>query len=192
MHTISTPLANFNSHIPLESDVQFNNIDYYGDICEYSKLEVKETILQKVMHRFNTVDRETTAIKPISNGTIGGPRNEGYIYYPHHQFKIRNFSSYIEQGDNSTAGIPEYAEDLGDGRYIWRDLLPIGTNDGQEDSLDYPFVNGVHYLYDNLCFLAKRQDPFNLFDLQYRGDISDYFGDGITDNFTTKKADDVC
>jgi hypothetical protein len=32
MHTISTPLANFNSHTPLESNVQFNNIDYYGDI----------------------------------------------------------------------------------------------------------------------------------------------------------------
>jgi hypothetical protein len=193
MHTISIPLANFNSHIPLEYDVQFNNIDYYGDICEYSKLEFRETILQKVMHRFNTVDRETTSIKPISDGIIGGPRNEGYIYYPHHQLKIRNFSSYIEQGDDSTTGIPEYAENLGDGRYIWRDLLPIGTNDGQEDSLDYPFVNGVHYLYNNLCFLTKRQDPFNLFDLQYRsGDVSDLFGEGVTDNFTTKRADDVC
>jgi hypothetical protein len=31
-------LANFNSHTPLESNVQFNNIDYYGDIlhCYWS------------------------------------------------------------------------------------------------------------------------------------------------------------
>ena len=96
MHTISTPLADFNSHIPLESDIQFNNLDYYGDVCEYSKYEVKETILQKVMHRFNTVDRETTLLKPITNGTINGPRNEGYIYEPHYQIKIRNFSNFIE------------------------------------------------------------------------------------------------
>jgi hypothetical protein len=193
MHTISTPLSTFNSHTPLESNVTFNNFDYYGDLCEYSKLEAKETILKSVMHRFNTVDREITPLKPISNGFILGPRNEGYIYQPHHQLKIRNFSSYVEQGDNSTAGIPDYAEDLGDGRYIWRDLLPIGDNDGQEETLDYPFLNGVHYLYNNLCFTTKRQDPFALFGLQYNiTDIPDPSGKGLSDKFEIKNADDVC
>jgi hypothetical protein len=417
MHTISPPLSTFNSHIPLESDVRFNNIDYYGDLCEYSKLEVKETILKNVMHRFNTIDREITQLKPIGNvnvdinptvnkiynnifnyeagqaptlaafetqigfplingakfadtivfdnvgytvgdfvfqdsgltgylkcsanetgvasflensithiqclaeiigigsfldnsithvylpnnlsvgGTgaadgcfqsnniqylntpiiqhfgattglndvfngntgnnitviapsihqtsnggglegdlaylqanntvtfdwdgqevpewvinepkyptinnnfgniefnsiISGPRNEGYIYQPHHQLKIRNYSNYIEQGDNTTAGIPDYSENLGDGRYIWRDLLPIGDNDGQDDTLDYPFVNGSHHLYSNLCFTTKRQDPFGLFGLQYNTtDIPDPFGFGITDNFQIKDTDDVC
>jgi hypothetical protein len=196
MHTISPPLSSFNSHIPLESDVRFNNIDYYGDLCEYSKLEVKETILKNVMHRFNTVDREITQLKPISGvnpSTISGPRNEGYIYQPHYQLKIRNYSNYIEQGDNTTAGIPDYSENLGDGRYIWRDLLPIGDNDGQDDTLDYPFVNGSHHLYNNLCFTTKRQDPFGLFGLQYNTtDIPDPFGFGITDNFQIKDTDDVC
>jgi hypothetical protein len=193
MHTSSPPLAPFQTHTPLENDVQINNLDFYGDICEYSKYEAKETKLLSVMHRFNTVDREVTTSKPILGGIIGGPRNEGYIYYPHHEIKIRQFSNYVEQGDTSVSGVPDYAEDLGDGRYLWRDLLPIGINDGQDEVLDYPFLNGCHYLYQNLCIYSRRQDPFGYFGLLYtEGKPKDNRGDGIPNNFVTKKSDDVC
>jgi hypothetical protein len=193
MHTISTPLAPFNSHNFLENDVKINNQDYYGDICEYSKYEVKETVLSKVMHRFNTIDRELTQISPIAGGTINGPRNEGYLYYPHYNIKIRQFSNYIEQGDTSVINIPEYAEDLGDGRYLWRDLLDIGYNDGQEEVIDYPFLNGTHYLHDNICVYTRRQDPFGNFGLLYNKDFpNDIFGDGITNNFMVKNSGYVC
>jgi hypothetical protein len=193
MHTISPPLAPFESHTVLENDVTIDNADFYGDICEYSKFEAQETILQKVMHRFNTVDREATISKTITNGIIGGPRNEGYIYYPHQAMKIRQFSNYVEQGDNSTTGIPEYAEDLGDGRYLWRDLLSIGISDGQGEILDYPFLNGSHYLYQNICVYTRRQDPFGFFGLQYSNSTPrDIGGDGISNNFVTKSGNDVC
>lgn len=193
MHTSSPPLAPFQSHVPLENDININNLDFYGDICEYSKYEAKETTLLKVMHRFNTIDREITPSKQISDGVIGGPRNEGYIYYPHYEIKIRQFSNYVEQGDTSVVGIPDYAEDLGDGRYLWRDLLPVGTNDGQDETLDYPFLNNCHYLYQNLCIYTRRQDPFGYFDLLYtEGSPKDFGGDGMTNNFVTKKSDDVC
>jgi hypothetical protein len=193
MHTIAPPIAPFQSHTQLESDAQISNMDFYGDICEYSKYEARETKLLSVMHRFNTVDREVTTIKSITGGSIGGPRNEGYIYYPHHLIKIRQFSNYVEQGDSSTDGIPDYAENLGDGRYLWRDLLPIGINDGQDETLDYPFLNACHYMYQNLCIYTRRQDPFGYFGLLYtEGTPKDTSGDGINNNFVTKKSDDVC
>ena len=193
MHTSSPPLAPFISHTPVESDVRIVNQDYYGDICEYSKYEVKETVLINIMHRFNTVDREITASKPILGGVIDGTRNEGYIYYPHQKIKIREYSNYVEQGDTSVGDVPEYAEDLGDGRYLWRDLLPIGVNDGQEETLDYPFLNGCHYMYQNLCIYTRRQDPFGNFGLQYNLSFPiDKNGYIIQTNFNTKKADDVC
>ena len=145
------------------------------------------------MHRFNTVDREITASKPILGGVIDGTRNEGYIYYPHQKIKIREYSNYVEQGDTSVGDVPEYAEDLGDGRYLWRDLLPIGVNDGQEETLDYPFLNGCHYMYQNLCIYTRRQDPFGNFGLQYNLSFPiDKNGYIIQTNFNTKKADDVC
>jgi hypothetical protein len=193
MHTSSLPLAPFESQTPVEGDVKITNQDYYGDICEYSKYEAKETALLNIMHRFNTVDREATTSKPIDGGLLKGPRNEGYIYYPHYKIKIKEYSNYVEQGDESVVGIPEYAENLGDGRYLWRDLLPIGVNDGQEETVNYPFLNGCHYMYQNLCIYTRRQDPFGFFGLQFNEDYPyDVNGDGIQNNFTTKQADDVC
>lgn len=193
MHTSSVPLAPFQSHTPIESNVLISNNDYYGDICEYSKYEAKETILLSVMHRFNTIDRETTIVKPLNDMVINGPRLEGYMYQPHYQIKIRQFSNYVEQGDSTVIGIPEYAEYLGDDKYLWRDLLDIGYNDGQEETLDYPFLNNAHYLYKNICFVNKRQDPFGNYGLLYTKTYPmDISGDGTSDKFTIKNSGDVC
>ena len=45
------------SHTPLESNVTIAASTYYGDIVEYNKFRVKETVLGEVNHRFNTEDR---------------------------------------------------------------------------------------------------------------------------------------
>ncbi len=198
----------FTSHIPLEANVTINNNnsisnnnDFYGDLVEYNANEVREYILADVSHRFNTLNRETAS--PLSYvSAIGstpttisvnlGPRQEGYFYKPHHLIKIRDYSSYIEQGDIFTEGVPDYAVNLGDGRYLWRDLLDIGFNESNANSLDYPFLNGCHYMYDNYCFYVRRQDPFDNWGLFYATFPSDPIGDRMTDNFTTNSADDVC
>jgi hypothetical protein len=36
-------------------------------------------------------------------------------------------------------GIPDYATDLGDGRFLWRDILDIGFNENGSTIIDYPF-----------------------------------------------------
>lgn len=191
----------FPSHVPLENMVTIGNLDFYGDLVEYNTNEVKETILADVSHRFNTVNRETTA--PFSYiSTIGvfsaatsinlGPRQEGYFYKAHHLIKIREFSSYVETGDQHTAGIPDYAINLGDGRYIWRNLLDIGFNESSATPLDYPFLNGCHYLYDNYCLYLRRQDPFDNWGLFYSKFPADPIGEQMTDQFTTNSEDNVC
>ncbi len=194
---LSTP---FQTHDPLpgESNITINPIDdlFYGDIVEYNRIEQRERVLADVLHRVNTTNRENSA----GVTSPGGPRREGYLYKPHHRVKIREFSLYVEQGDNFTAGIPDYAVDLGDGRYLWRDLLDIGTYDGEGDFLDYPFTNGTHYLHTNLCFKTMRQDPWGSYGLYYGGngdtvdgyDPADPRGDGITDRFRVRRSDDVC
>ena len=191
----------FPSHTPLEINISINNNYFYGDLVEYNTHEVKETILAEVSHRFNTMSRETNtnfsyyssvgAIPKLTNINLG-PRQEGYHYRAHSMIKIREFSSYIEQGDSSIIGMPNYAVDLGDGRYLWRDLLDIGYNQSDEKPLDYPFLNGCHYMYTNDCFLVRRQDAFDNWGLYYNKPPSDPLGERLTDKYTFNSEDEVC
>ena len=200
MHTATATEAGFTSHTPIENGIPDNMTSFYGDIVEYSKYEAKETILQKISHRFNTLNRELTGPDSITVNasaatqsiTIGGTRNEGYIYEPHYLMQIREFSNYVEQGDSTTVDIPTYAVNLGDGRFLWRDLLPIGYNDGQLTTLDYPYLNNSHYFYQNYCLVMKRQDPFGVFDLYYGDFPADIPGDGLPNDFIVRNADDPC
>jgi hypothetical protein len=180
----------------LESDVLISDSDFFGDVVSYNRFDVREIILGEVRHRFNTPNRENggTVTDPTGNEPpiTMGVRNEGYFYKPHHLIKIRDFSNYIEQGDSSTAGIPDYAEELGDGRWLWRDLLDIGFSDTSNTPLDYPFLNGCHYIHQNYCFPIRRQDPFGQYGLYYVGFPRDSFGERMTDNFIVKKSQDAC
>jgi len=198
---------------PLTANVNINDQFFYGDLVEYNDYELIEHTLGVVGHRFNTENRISNGITigcGFSSGAkcIAGPRHEGYFYYPHHRIKIRDYSTYIEQGNANTVGIPDYATNLNDGnnnegRWIWRDLLDIGVNDGQQETLNYPFLNGAHYMYQNYCFPVRRQDPYGQYDLYYGyeedtngGQINfepyDIVGVGITNNFDVNSAEDAC
>jgi hypothetical protein len=192
----SGDIIQFESQTPLENDILINNNLFYGDIVEYNRYELFETVLSNVLHRFNTLDRE----KPWDTLAAKGPRREGYLYNPHNLIRVKDFSLYVEQGDNTTDGIPDYAEDLGDGRIIWRDLLDIDNTNGLNGGVNYPFTNGCHYLYDNYCFKTFRQDPFGQYDLYYQGntldeesyDPSDPRGKPITDKYKIRGNSNEC
>lgn len=202
IHNGTTP---FVSHIALENNVLINDSVFYGDLVEYNTNDLLETTLAVVSHRFNTKNRETVSNfsyvtgPPLTGGgqpqtkTIDlGPRHEGYFYSPHNLIKIRNFSNYIETGDEFTIDLPSYAVNLGDGQYKWRDLINIGFNESDATPLNYPFLNGVHYMYSNYCMHVRRQDPFAYWGLYYSNFPSDPIGDRITDKFQVNSVDDVC
>jgi hypothetical protein len=62
------------------------------------------------------------------------------------------YLKYVEQGINIDE-IPDYAINLGDGRYLWRDIIDVGVSSGVGKALDYPFLNGCHYIYTKIIFL---------------------------------------
>lgn len=179
-----------NTFVALEDDVVDGDVEFFGDVVEYNETELIETVLADVHHRFNTLNRETAA---TVNGVTVGAKYEGYYYKAHNKIEIKSFSNYIEQGDENTGGIPDYATTLPDGRIIWRDMLDIGVNNGQEETVDYPFANGCHYLYDINCVNLKRQDPFNAYGVYYTGDYPDISGDIYdTADFETNDSGDNC
>lgn len=195
---VNTP---FKSHKPLENQLNIYGDYFYGDLVEYNLYEVKETILANISHSFNTKNRETASnltyldtkgFSPINKTIDLGPRFEGYFYNPHQLVRIRQFSDYIEQGDEKTLNIPSYAVNIGDNTYLWRDLLDIGYNQSDENALNYPFLNGCHYIYQNDNFLVRRQDPFNNWGLYYNKFPSDPIGDKISDRNSFNSEEDVC
>lgn len=186
------------SHTPLEASVDVTGTTFYGDVVEYNRFTVKEVVLGEVYHRFNTLNREAGGSILTDNPTGGtyshdmGVREEGYLYKPFNKIKIRDFSGYIEQGDLNTEGVPSYAEDLGDGRFLWRDFLDIGFNDIQEKPVNYPFLNNAHYIHLNISHLVQRQDPFADYNLYYSSFPPDPFGDRKDDRFKTKNNNGAC
>jgi len=214
MHTLGNDTrAPFKSHIPLDNGlkVDINDSTFYGDLVEFSPYEFNETVLSEVTHRFNTIDRELTEKIEFTDSaetntnkskkTIEGIRCEGYLYKPHHKIKIRSFSDYVETGDDMTGGMPDYKYELSKNSYIWRDLFDLGVDninsDGVDTTVDYPFVNGCHYIYKNIFFPVKRQDPFGQFELYYDGNDTlfspaDIGGDNFTDKFNVNSSNDAC
>ena len=104
------------SHITPE-EVDFNNdINYYGDLCYYDNYNAMERVIQPVMHRFNTAQRESSVassgnyfstlvydeiyrddydtgdeflIKQYTQ-TDCNKRPEGYYYNPHYKIQIKS------------------------------------------------------------------------------------------------------
>jgi hypothetical protein len=68
--------------------------------------------------------------------------------------KIRDFSDYIETGSiKDMAGVPDYSYfSTTYNSFIWRDLYPYGFKDNKQNGVDYPFLNGKHYPYENFIF----------------------------------------
>lgn len=186
-------------HTPLDTNVMITDSEFYGDVASYNRFEVKEVILGEVRHTFNTINRETDVlvVDPATGGDNEGSfqtgeRYEGNFYKPHWQIRLREYSNYIEQGDSQTGGIPDYAENLGDGRWLWRDQLSLGFSDVSTTPVDYPFLNGCHYIHQNYCIPLRRQDPFAQYGLYYGTFPRDQFGDRLVDKFVVKKSQDAC
>ena len=164
------------------SSVWFENIDesdtqFDGDIVEYNVDDLLEKRLESVQHRINTVYREN--LEEIKNNGFTQNKREGYVYNPHSQIIIREFSNtkhptidiqsiinkynLTQQSEiekyKRIYNVPDYATEIAPNIFKWRDLLEIGEIDSFGGGVDYPFESGAHYIYINNRFYLKRQDP---------------------------------
>lgn len=119
-----------------------------GDFCEYNKLEMRERVISKNIHKISFND----SIFAIQNENNNNPK--GYYYMPHYPVKVRDLSSYIEYGKgNNIGGLPDYAYfSENTKKWIWRDLLTYGFVDIEGNGVDYPFTNNTHYPFSNFIF----------------------------------------
>jgi len=138
------------------NDVEFNfnyneglNIGdlVYGDFCEWNDYEQTERVIsnyyQKIVYNPTLFVIDTNQNNPA-----------GYYYQSHHPFTIRAFSDYIEEGGSEEVyGIPNYAYySETNNSFFWRDLYDYGFIDSDGIGVDFPFMNGKHYPYENFIF----------------------------------------
>jgi hypothetical protein len=146
-------------NIPVNSYVTNGQTFYYndylnvgdvlkGDFCEYNYMEQKEYVLSRMTHKYSFNDAYF-----LNNSTTNLP--SGYLYNPHNPIQIRTFSDYIEFGSKDYVdNIPGYAwYSQYENNWFWRDLYSYGYIDNDGIGVDYPFINGSHYIFNNLIFL---------------------------------------
>jgi hypothetical protein len=158
---------------------------YYGDIVEYNRKDIIEKVLTEVIFRFGINSGYVNDIQqlvispavtlPFPTGVIqipeikqninllipADPDGDGYYYKPFKKLEIRKFSNIIERAepDDNVEGIPADFEEYPDGSLAWRDLLPHGLIQLGNNGVDWPFMNGRHYVYLNHCIYLRRQNP---------------------------------
>lgn len=123
-----------------------------GDICEWNPFEMEETVLSRMLHKFHynpNIFQDSSSLQLPT----------GYMYYPHYPIQVRDFSSYIEEGDkDNTENVPSWAIYSESARlWRWKDLYPYGYVDSSGNGVDNPFMNGAHYPFVPITFLQFPQ-----------------------------------
>ena len=125
--------------------------EIYGEICEWNNFSQRERVISELYHKI----RFNPFVFVINTNNLNQNTNsKGYYYKPHHSLPIRVFSDYIEEGIvSSIADTPNYSYySPSRNAFIWRDLYPFGFVDSTGLGYDFPFLNGVHYPFDNYTF----------------------------------------
>jgi hypothetical protein len=158
----------------IESNVNAITDYLFGDIVEYNEVAQYEKVLEVAYHRFNTVNREV-------NNFL-----EGYYYKAHYRNQVRKFSNYANVEFENAETIPFYASNIGDGRYIWKDIEPNDFSNGNT----IPFLNGCHYIYNSINLNIQRQDPCNIYFDQNINVVEGRCGDNV--QFTEVVPNNFC
>lgn len=128
-----------------------NTTTFFGDIIDYNMGNLTERVLEVPYYRFNTVNREDNFY------------SEGYYYKAHDKIQLLEFASQVEIENISLPdeGIPDYAVNI-NGVLQWRDLLTPGFVDSAGVGVDYPFLNGCTYIFNEHELCLYRQNPKQL------------------------------
>jgi hypothetical protein len=138
--------------------------ELYGDFCEWNDYDQTEVVISPIYHkiRYNEGLFITTTIPPLP---IVANNTDGYYYKIHHQMKLREFSTYIESAPNqSIYDVPSYSYySDNDKNFRWRDIYTYGFIDEQNVGVDYPFLNGVHYPFQDVNFKLMPEGYFDYY-----------------------------
>lgn len=148
--TISEQIFNTSGGTLGSTNISTSNL-IFGDIYEYNTNTLSGKTVDVAAHKFTyeSVDFLTTF--------------EPFYYLPHQKLDIRKFSNSLEFGNSgTTSNIPYYSlyyNNSGDTQ--WRDLLEIGFLEETTNGVNYPYLNGRHYIFSDIKLNLLRVNPLS-------------------------------
>jgi hypothetical protein len=137
-----------------------------GAFVEYNPLELKERTISESYHRFSNPLFVFDFGQTGSTINFSGATNSnmfGLYYQPHYKVKLRELSPYIETSStNQIYGLPQNARYFEDeSLWKWRDIYDHGFIDPDGFGTNYPFINGIHYVKNDINFYLRNENLFN-------------------------------
>lgn len=127
----------------------------YGDKIEYQESNYSQIKSSPLTYKITTPYLDVTFV--MKSGPITEVKELRWEYNPLIPLRLRYFDNSLNKANiNSTSynqrnSIPEFATHLGNGNYVWRNILEQGIIDPiTGDGVDYPFVNKKRYLFKNI------------------------------------------
>lgn len=134
-----------------------------GAFVEYNNSEMKERIVSESFHKF------TARVDLFNHGQTGSTINfsgvtttnqSGLYYQPHYRVKLKQLSPYIETSNTDDIfNLPEnckYFEN--EGLWKWKDVYDPGFIDIDGYGVDYPFINNIHYVKNDINFYLRNEE----------------------------------
>lgn len=117
-----------------------------GGIYEYNPYEMTE---RKVSDRYLRLT--------YSDDLFTGVYGPNYYYTPNYRFKLKEYSDYIEESETKEIyNLPSYAKYFEkENVWKWRDIWGKGYINPDGLGVDYPFINGCHYINNVFNFYIK-------------------------------------
>lgn len=148
-------LPNVVSYVPTQLSIGDRII---GNKISLNKLNYSQELLQNQIYYIST---------PYS--IAGNIERLIWYYNPFVPLRLRYFNNEVKRANTGSTSyevrnsIPYYAINIGDGNYVWREILPQGYIDPiTGNGVDYPFINGKRYLFSNVVLdIVPSLDDFN-------------------------------
>lgn len=135
-----------------------------GAFIEYNRSELKERVVSEAFNKLTSPttifdhqqDDSTTYSGVSSNNKVG------LYYQPHHRVKLRQLSPYVESSNTiQVYGLPQNAKYFEDELlWKWRDLYDHGFIDPEGFGTNYPFINNIHYVKNDINFYLRNEQQY--------------------------------
>jgi hypothetical protein len=133
-----------------------------GAFVEYNEYELKERIVSESYHKiaipvsiFDYEQDNSTFYSGASSDNL-----VGLYYQPHHRIKLRQLSPYLETAKIGDAiiDLPENTKYFESEKlWKWRDLYDHGYVDEEGNGTDFPFLNNVHNVKQEINFYLRNE-----------------------------------
>lgn len=148
-----------NAKIPLRVTGPIEGQQLQYGLVSYSNDSLEEFIINPIEHSF--------ILNP-------GASEIKFTYKPFVEYTIRQRSPYIESTSKHNEAVPYAYYDTVKEVYRWRDTYEMGYFDLDGLGVEFPFLNGQHYIYGDFIFNLK-----NLSTPKYSKDYQSKFLDGF-------------